>query len=362
MSEPRLIIQRPRIAAGRINPTVSSSPTAVPPLDMDETFGSLSSSAIFRPPSNCPRPVHTPPYTSGVARKHQITPSPGRPHLDSVRSNKSPSSPMPPPHMISPRTPQPRYSPAVPVPTSSSPYYVSTIASSSISPHQHFGIYPQSYPSSPYHPPSTAQHTYTGSSRQWPTEDETELGVDTDMFFDPDASGASTGTEAFTKAALTSPSGKVPRPVHTPRPPNAWILYRSDKLKAIANGERPPGLDEILAESGLSTSGTDLSEDSSAEDKKMGSISMPPPPSPQKKLKKGAKEPTEGLLSLGRGKTGRGLPQADISKMISMLWKRETPEVRAEYEKLSETRKLQVRSVPASLNLCRIRFLAYTFC
>ena len=113
-----------------------------------------------------------------------------------------------------------------------------------------------------------------------------------------------------------------------PRPPNAWILYRSDKLKAIAGGEQVADLDAIMAESGVS------STSSSEGDVKVAKV----------KRKKGSKEPTEGMLALGRGKTGRGLPQADISKMISMMWKRERPEVRAQYEHLSEMRKLEVRA------------------
>lgn len=121
----------------------------------------------------------------------------------------------------------------------------------------------------------------------------------------------------------------------TPRPPNAWILYRSDKLKAIANGETIPGLEAVMNQSGLSGSGT--SEGEEAQKK------------PKKKPRKGAKEPSKGILSLGRGKTGRGLPQADISKMISLLWKKEKPEAKAKYERMAEIKKLEVSELPTTL-------------
>lgn len=212
---------------------------------------------------------------------------------------------------------------------------------------QHFDIYPQSYPANPYYPVTNLQYGYTPP---WTTDQA--LGLDTDMFFEVETTGTVTETEDLPRSTTTSPfksgSKKAVRVLHTPRPPNAWILYRSDKLKAIANGEHLAGLDAVMAEAGLSTSGTDISEESSTEAKSKIAGEMPPPrePSPKKKPKKGAKEPSEGILSLGRGKTGRGLPQADISKMISMLWKRETPDIRASYEHMSEMKKVQVSFIP----------------
>jgi hypothetical protein len=128
-----------------------------------------------------------------------------------------------------------------------------------------------------------------------------------------------------------------------PRPPNAWILYRSDQLKAISAGRKIKGLDDVMRESGVSSSS---GEESSAEAGLTSATSVTDDdkekPIIKRKGKKGAKEPTEGLLALGKGKTGRGLPQAHISKMISELWKRESPTVKAEYEKRSEVKKLQV--------------------
>lgn len=183
-------------------------------------------------------------------------------------------------------------------------------------------------------------------------------------------------TPASTSRSPTKTLSGSASKTHTPRPPNAWILYRSDMLKAIAAGETLPGLNEVMAEAGrVSSSGPGSSnEESSAEirssttpvkkgkgkgkgkfsrDKEVedqavlgetdgGDGLSTPANLKTKKGKKGAREPTEGLLSLGRGKTGRGLPQADISKMISMLWKRESQEVRSKYEKMSEQKKNEV--------------------
>ncbi|KZT26796.1 hypothetical protein NEOLEDRAFT_1062187, partial [Neolentinus lepideus HHB14362 ss-1] len=65
--------------------------------------------------------------------------------------------------------------------------------------------------------------------------------------------------------------------VQPPRPPNAWILYRSDKLR-----EMPPV----------------------------------PPGMPRR-------------------------AQADVSREISQMWKNESEVVRSEYERLAEVRKAQ---------------------
>jgi len=135
---------------------------------------------------------------------------------------------------------------------------------------------------------------------------------------------------------------KAEPPVHTPRPPNAWILYRSDKLKAIAAGDEIPGLDGVMAELGVSGSSSSDEIEKDSGDKEADDTAEKAKPKPKKKGKKGVQEPTEGLLSLGRGKTGRGLPQADISKMISMLWKRESAAIRGEYERRSEVKKAEV--------------------
>jgi hypothetical protein len=129
----------------------------------------------------------------------------------------------------------------------------------------------------------------------------------------------------------------IPKVAQPPRPPNAWILYRSEKLRAIREGKQIEGLDKVMTDSGLSSSASASSGEESLMNGE-GGDSKPK----QRKGKKGVKEPTEGLLRMGKGKTGRGLPQAHISKMISELWKAETPAIRGEYERRSELKKLEV--------------------
>lgn len=137
------------------------------------------------------------------------------------------------------------------------------------------------------------------------------------------------------------PVASPARAERTPRPPNAWILYRSDKLRAIASGETVPGLEDAST----STSASSGDETKKSESQTPDTSSRAPSPQKGKKpsrARKALKPPTEGLLALGRGKFGRGLPQADISKLISSLWRSETPEVRAKYERLSDQKKMEV--------------------
>ncbi|KAI0730213.1 high mobility group box domain-containing protein, partial [Fomitopsis betulina] len=74
------------------------------------------------------------------------------------------------------------------------------------------------------------------------------------------------------------PGPTGPKP---PRPPNAWILYRSDKLRELAERRDPHA---------------------------------------PKRL------------------------QADISKEISEMWKSENPEIKREYERISEIKKQEHRT------------------
>ena len=168
------------------------------------------------------------------------------------------------------------------------------------------------------------------------------MGFDTESLYSHAIPPSEIGTSySVANSSLSKATGSS-RPTKTPRPPNAWILYRSDKLKAIAAGDTIKGLEAVMTELYPSGSSAGTSNESGdAEESNTGSeIKRKKPRKP--KAKKGAKEPTEGLLSLGRGKTGRGLPQADISKMISMLWKQESPEVRTQYERMSEMKKQEV--------------------
>jgi hypothetical protein len=232
-----------------------------------------------------------------------------------------------------------------------------------------FNAYPHSFPSNPYFPPLPA-NTLSQSPPPWYTEEEggeigSGLHLGLDMELDLELADLNTDHERAQSEA-PSPVKKATKTSQPPRPPNAWILYRSEKLRAIGAGETIPGLDAIKAEIAIGSSSGSASsgEDNSNLDKGKGKStdetpassdqqtfdagSMPPPPPPPskaKKPKKGSKEPTEGYLSLGRGKTGRGLPQADISKMISMLWKRETEAVRTKYEDMAEQKKQEVSTL-----------------
>lgn len=81
----------------------------------------------------------------------------------------------------------------------------------------------------------------------------------------------------FATPNLMGPDPSTPRVAQPPRPANAWILYRSDKIK-----ELPPV----------------------------------PPGAPRR-------------------------PQSDVSKMISRMWKEETDAVKAIYEKRAELKKAE---------------------
>lgn len=250
-----------------------------------------------------------------------------------------------------------------------------------------FTAYATSYPTSGYFPSQPMTYSLsqqssgsskliqsdTGTDAEADGEDDIDVSfaIDLDIEVDPTsaAGSASSSTSASKTAAskLKSKSLKVDdMPIKAPRPANAWILYRSDRLKDISAGRKIKGLDEVMRESGYSASsasassgdesGMDLiraiSRDTPATSVSATEEEQVPKPAPatvpkMKKGKKGAKEPTEGLLSLGRGKTGRGLPQAHISKMISILWKRESADVRGKYEQLSEQRKQEVSLGPS---------------
>jgi hypothetical protein len=242
----------------------------------------------------------------------------------------------------------------MPMPGTSFP----SVMSSPLRPHEspygeHYGqfaSYPQPYPYPVYHGgvsmSQTMSHQSTTSYDGMATDTDAEDGFASMLNVDVEDEDH---RQSSAEPNLTSPSKPLvlERP---PRPPNAWILYRSDQLKAISAGRKIKGLDDVMRESGVSSSS---GEESSAEAGLTSNTSVTDvdkeKPIIKRKGKKGAKEPTEGLLALGKGKTGRGLPQAHISKMISELWKRESATVRAEYERRSEVKKLQVSLSPSNL-------------
>ncbi|GJJ06283.1 hypothetical protein Clacol_000474 [Clathrus columnatus] len=86
-----------------------------------------------------------------------------------------------------------------------------------------------------------------------------------------------TGPDRTTHSSSSHRANPLTPGNQPPRPPNAWILYRSDKLRNIPS---------------------------------------PPPGAPKR-------------------------PQAEVSKMISQMWKLESPDVRGHYERLSEIKKAE---------------------
>ncbi|KAE8542910.1 hypothetical protein D1P53_000973 [Cryptococcus gattii VGV] len=191
-----------------------------------------------------------------------------------------------------------------------------------------------------FSPPDSISHTlessfqpssFTSSSEWQNTDSESRFGMDTEI-------GASSMTDSghLSSSSLLSSQDKNKSQVTVPRPPNAWILYRSDMLKRISEGEKVPGIDKAREELGLSLSPGDGLGDEGSENR-----AMPPPPVKKIKVRKGAKMPTEDYIALGPGKGGKGLPQSDISKVISHLWKNEVSEIRTVYENRANAKKLE---------------------
>ncbi|WRT64334.1 uncharacterized protein IL334_001266 [Kwoniella shivajii] len=230
-----------------------------------------------------------------------------------------------------------------------------------------FASYPQSYPTTSYFPhhPTIPPPASLASSPPWQTTDTeanaSGLDVDLDIDLDDqdqntmtDIDGRTSGSTAYpieSKLALSSSKPKSGTDA-IPRPPNAWILYRSDILKDLAAGNDIPNLDITLAKMGYGATTSASSDESNLggltdrgkSREVLDSHMMPPPTSTKtkyKKVKSQGREPTEEFLSLGRGKTGKGLPQAHISKLISTLWKNETPDRRAFYEQKANLRKIE---------------------
>ncbi|WVQ97605.1 hypothetical protein IAU59_004719 [Kwoniella sp. CBS 9459] len=214
-----------------------------------------------------------------------------------------------------------------------------------------FSTYPQSYPTSSYFPPRATvpppPHSLA-SSPPWMTTDTEANASGLDVDFDIDVSGAGELDDVPTAVPNKSKGSKNVKDA-IPRPPNAWILYRSDILKDLAAGNDIPGLDAVMSKMGYNPTTSASSDESVAEGARgkgkgkatADSETMPPPIVKRKKPKKGVKAPTEEFLSLGRGKNGKGLPQADISKLISNLWKSETTERKAFYERKADLRKIE---------------------
>lgn len=174
--------------------------------------------------------------------------------------------------------------------------------------------------------------SFTSSSEWQNTDSECRFGMDTEI-----EASSMTDSGHLSSSSLLSSQDKNKSQVTVPRPPNAWILYRSDMLKRISEGEKVPGIDKAREELDLSLSHGDSLGDEGSENR-----AMPPPPVKKIKVRKGAKMPTEDYIALGPGKGGKGLPQSDISKVISHLWKNEVSEIRTVYENRANAKKLEV--------------------
>jgi hypothetical protein len=136
-----------------------------------------------------------------------------------------------------------------------------------------------------------------------------------------------------------------------PRPPNAWILYRSEKLKAIAAGERFENLEAILAEQR-----TDGEEPEGSRAPRRGSKqkskSQSGAAAKGKKKKQTMDTDTEqeedndndaaSKVDAPPTSSSKTVPQAEISKVISLMWKREKKEEKARFEKMAHAKKLEV--------------------
>lgn len=142
-----------------------------------------------------------------------------------------------------------------------------------------------------------------------------------------------------------------------PRPPNAWILYRSEKLKAIAAGEKLANLDAILAEQQAEVQraqeGSSRAPRGGGKQRAGSQASSKTSKGTAKGKKKAGDQDTESEPTDGRsppqdqansdGNTGsKAVPQAEISKVISLMWKREKKEEKARFEKMAQARKAEV--------------------
>ncbi|WVQ82751.1 hypothetical protein IAT38_004883 [Cryptococcus sp. DSM 104549] len=209
--------------------------------------------------------------------------------------------------------------------------------------------YPQTHstfiPQGTFAPQQQMAHPYAQeNSPPWQTVTDAETATsydlsaqyESDFGTTTDASAASTSAAASTTSKPSKAKAAAAKPERDtiPRPPNAWIIYRSHVLGALGKGEHVPGLDKAMAEVGYrNPAGKGRAGAPSSSDESM------PPPKPR--IKRGVAPPTEEFLALGQGKTGKGLPQADISKVISYLWKHETADRRRMYETQAELKKAE---------------------
>lgn len=162
--------------------------------------------------------------------------------------------------------------------------------------------------------------------------------------------------------AINLPPDVKPRTIKSlksnpPRPPNAWILYRSEKLKAIAAGEKLANLEAILAEQQAeaqrANEGTSRAPRGGNKRRGGSQTSSKSSKGKAKGKKKAGDHDTESEPTDGRsppqdsansdGNTAsKAVPQAEISKVISLMWKREKKEEKARFEKMAQLKKAEV--------------------
>jgi len=122
------------------------------------------------------------------------------------------------------------------------------------------------------------------------------------------ATKSSSNPAAGSKSPIKKSHGPLRSPGHTPRPPNSWILYRSDTIKKI-------------------------------KDAKLRGEEFPVPIGVR----------NDPSIPAGRDATLDLPHQGDVSKIISLLWKNESKEVRSKYDKLSAVKKAEVCFVVSRL-------------
>lgn len=160
-------------------------------------------------------------------------------------------------------------------------------------------------------------------------------------------------TKPATEADSDDPQGPVRRPE------NQWILYRTAKFAEIKSGADVPFLQEAKeqlakdmalqeekdrrkaeltlkrAKEEAEAQGKPWAPEESTDSKPSGRVKAKP-----KQSKKRNQTPVApALLEIGTGKTGRGPPQSDLSKLVGIMWKLEPPEVREIWKQKSLEQK-----------------------
>jgi hypothetical protein len=100
------------------------------------------------------------------------------------------------------------------------------------------------------------------------------------------------------------------------RPPNPWILYRADKYNELKDGKVIPNWELALIQTGLWRPEL-IGSSNETRDQENGNDICNVPPS-------------------------NALPQSSLSKVFSLLWRWELPEVRQRYSYLSQLKKREV--------------------